>query len=173
MGKTIERMNTLSNILNNSDEAHVEIDDAPTEFKRGPGRPKKIVIQPQEWAGMTVPGEIYKICIFIKQLLVKTNRYAEEMELQIYNAAVQQYLYNRLITEMITGKDIVPTRSIVTCSESLRRAYQALGLTIMDKHSAITRENQGTNPLADFLGKMDDTPEEEIVAKKPKKKGAK
>lgn len=162
-------MEGLSSILNNTQESHVSIDNSP-EFKRGPGRPKKIVLEDQEWCGMIIPGEIYKICIFIKNILIKTNRYTEELEFQIYNAAVQQYLYNQLITNLIRGKDIVPTRNLVTTSEALRRAYQALGMTIMDKKSAVTRETTAKNPLEDFLTKIEDEEKEEIVSKKKKVK---
>lgn len=170
--RTSERMDTLSNLLNNSEGAHVEIDNAPGEFKRGPGRPKKIVVEPQPWCGMMIPGEIFSVCEYMKKMLVDQNKYTSALDLQIYNAAVQQYLYNELITKMISGKEIVPVRAVTTTSEALRRALQSLGLTITDKKSGITKEQVEVNPLAEFLGKMEDGPDE-VVVKKPKKKGAK
>lgn len=165
MGKVSENMTTLSTLLNETNNK-TEVDNAPEEFKKKVGRPKKVVIQDEEWAGMTVPGEIYKICVFIKGLLEKTGRYTEEFELQIYNAAVQQYLYNKMITDMIKQNEPVPSRNIVTCSESLRRALQALGLTIMDKKSAVTRESSGKSPLSEFLDAMNKEDEEEVLVKK-------
>ena len=170
MSRTKEEMNGLSVLLNNTGANKADIDNAPEEFKKKAGRPKKVVIEDKEWAGMMVPGEIYKICIFIKGLLEKTNRYTEEFELQIYNAAVQQYLYNKLITDMIKQREPVPARNLVTCSESLRRAYQALGLTIMDKKSAVTRETSGKSPLSDFLDAMNKDDEEEVLVKKKNSK---
>ena len=167
MTKTKEEMNGLSVLLNSTGANKADIDNAPEEFKKkSPGRPKKVVIEDKEWAGMMVPGEIYKICIFIKGLLEKTNRYTEEFELQIYNAAVQQYLYNKLITDMIKQREPVPARSLVTCSESLRRAYQALGLVVMDKKSAVTKDTSGKSPLSEFLDAMNKDDEEEVLVKK-------
>ena len=166
MSKTSEDMSSLSRLINGTNN-ETEVDGAPVEFKKR-GRPKKSVQSDKEWAGMIVPGEIYNICVFIKGLLEKTGRYTEEFELQIYNASVQQYLYNKLITDMIKQREPVPARSLVTCSESLRRAYQALGLTIMDKHSAVTRDTSGKNPLTDFLDAMNDDKEEEVLIKKKK-----
>ena len=170
MGKTSEEMNRLSVLINNTEDNNADIDDAPKEFKKV-GRPKKVVIKDEEWAGMSIPGEIYKICVYIKGLLEKTGRYTEELELQIYNAAVQEYLYNRMITNMIKQNEPVPSRNLVTCSESLRRALQALGLTIMDKKSAVTRDTSGKNPLSEFLNAMNDDKDDEVLLKKNKKKG--
>ena len=165
-------MNRLSVLLNETEGSKVEVDNAPGEFKRGPGRPKKIVLEDKEWAGMEVPGEIYKICLFIKGLLEKTNRYTDEFELQIYNAAVQQYLYNKLITDLVKQREPVPTRNLVTCSEALRRAYQSLGLVVMDKRSAVTRDTSGKSPLTEFLDAMNDDNEDEVLVKKSKKKNS-
>lgn len=169
MGKVSENMTALSTLLNETNNK-AEVDNAPEEFKKKAGRPKKVVIEDKEWAGMMVPGEIYKICVYIKGLLEKTGRYTEELELQIYNAAVQEYLYNRMITNMIRQNEPVPSRNLVTCSESLRRALQALGLTIMDKKSAVTRETSGKNPLSEFLNAMNNDDEEEVLVKKKNSK---
>ena len=164
-------MTALSTLLNEANN-NAKIDNAPEEFKKKPGRPKKIVVKDEEWAGMVIPGEVYKICIYIKGLLEKTNRYTEEFELQIYNAAVQQYLYNKMITDLVKQREPVPSRNLVTCSESLRRAYQSLGLTIMDKHSAVTRDSSGKSPLSEFLDAMNDDKEENVISKKPRKKSS-
>lgn len=167
MGKVVTEMSKLSVLLNETEDNKAQIDDAPKEFKKV-GRPKKVVIEDEEWAGMTIPGEIYKICMYIKGLLEKTNRYTDEFELQIYNAAVQQYLYNKMVTDMIKQRECVPARNLVTCSESLRRAYQGLGLVVMDKRSAVTRDTSGKNPLTDFLDSMNDDGDDEVLLKKKK-----
>ena len=170
MGKTIERMNALSDILNNSDEAHVEIDDAPTEFKRGPGRPKKKVVSYYTYCGMVVPNEIYDICMFIENLLKEQNKWSPALALQVFNAAVQSWTYNDLITAKITGREPVATRQLTTASEAYRRALQSLGLTVTDKKYGVTKEQTEVNPLSEFLDKMEGNEDSETITKKPKKK---
>jgi len=171
MGRTSERMDILSNILNNSEGAHVEIDNAPGEFrKKSPGRPKKKTIEFYSYCGMKVPNEIYDICMYLENLLKEQGKWSPALAVQVYNCAVQQWVYNDLITNKITQKEVVPTRALTTASESLRRALQSTGLTVTDKKSGITKEQVEVNPLAEFLEKMDDNGPDEVIVKKPKKK---
>lgn len=169
MGKTVEDMKHLSVLIETTDN-DAEIDNAPKEFKKV-GRPKKIKVEPQPWCGMLIPGEIFSVCEYMKKMLVDQSKYTSALDLQIYNAAVQQYLYNELITKMISGKEVVPVRAVTTTSEALRRALQSLGLTVTDKKSGITKEQTEVNPLAAFLEKMDDGGPEEVITKKTKKEG--
>lgn len=172
MGKTVEDMKHLS-VLIDSTDSKADVDNAPAEFKKGPGRPKKVKVEPQPWCGMLIPGEIFSVCEYMKKMLIEQSKYTSALDLQIYNAAVQQYLYNDLISKMISGKEPVPVRAVTTTSEALRRALQSLGLTVTDKKSGITKEQTEVNPLAAFLEKMEDDGQEEVIMKKPKKKGSK
>ena len=171
MGKVVENLNNLSRLINNTPESGVSIDDMPTAIKRSPGRPKKKKQEYGTWCGLITPGEVYNVCIYLKELLEDQNKYVKALDIQIFNCAVQFYLYNQLITKMITQSEIVPVRALTTTSESFRRALQSLGLTVVDKKSGITKETTEENPLSVFLEKMqDDDGKEEIISKKSKKK---
>jgi hypothetical protein len=173
MGKISENMNNLSKLLNTSEEPAAKVDDIPTEIKRSPGRPKKKVVSYYTYCGMAVPNEIYDICMYLEGLLKDQGKWNPALGPQVYNCAVQQYIYNDLITAKITGREPVATRQLTTASESLRRALQSTGLTVNDKKSGITKEQTEVNPLQAFLEKMDDGGPDEVISKKPKKKGAK
>lgn len=172
MGKTIENLNALTSIMNNTAESHVQIDDPPAEIKRSPGRPKKKVVTYYKYCGLTVPNEIYDICMYLEGLLKEQGKWNPALGPQVYNCAVQQYIYNDLITAKITQREQVATRQITTASESLRRALQSTGLTVQDKKSAINNEQVETTPMAGFMSKVDGEPDE-IISKKSKKKSSK
>lgn len=173
MGKVADNMNNLSRLLNTAEDSGAEIDNTPAIIKRPPGRPKKKVVSYYTYCGMAVPNEIYDICMYIEGLLKEQGKYTPALEPQIYNCAVQQWVYNDLITAKITQREPVATRQLTTASESLRRALQSTGLTINDKKSGITKEQTEVNPLQAFLEKMDDSGQEEVLSKKPKKKNSK
>jgi len=173
MGKIVENMNNLSRLINNTSESGVSIDDMPTAIKRSPGRPKKKVVSYFVYCGMAVPNEIYDICMYLEGLLKEQGKWNPALGPQVYNCAVQQYIYNDLITAKITGREPVATRQLTTASESLRRALQSTGLTVNDKKSGITKEQTEVNPLQAFLEKMDDGGPDEVISKKPKKKNPK
>ena len=173
MGKISENLNNLSRLINNTPESGVSIDDMPTAIKRSPGRPKKKRIEYYTYCGMAVPNEIYDICMYLEGLLKEQGKWNPALGPQVYNCAVQQYIYNDLITAKITGREPVATRQLTTASESLRRALQSTGLTVNDKKSGITKEQTEVNPLQAFLEKMDDGGPDEVISKKPKKKGSK
>ena len=122
------------------------------------------------YCGMQVPNEIYDICIYLENLLKEQGKWSPALAVQVYNCAVQQYVYNDLIVAKITGREPVPTRALTTASESLRRALQSTGLTVTDKKSGITKEQTEVNPLQAFLEKMDDNGPDEVITKKPMKK---
>ena len=170
MSKTTENLNTLSTLLNTSGDSEAGIDDAPVEFKRGPGRPRKVPLKYNTWCGMTVPEEIYSICVYLKDLLEDQNKYAKSLDIQIFNTAVQFYLYNDLIKKMIEKREIVPVRSLTTTSEAFRRSLAGLGLLVMDKKGGVSKEQTAKNPMADFINAIGDSTND-IIAKKPKKKG--
>ena len=173
MGKTVDNLNTLSNILDNTSESHVVIDGAPVEFKRSVGRPKKVKQQYFMYCGMEVPEQIYNICVYLENLLKEQGKWSPALSVQVYNCAVQQWVYNDLITAKITGREPVMTRQLTTASESLRRALQSTGLTVVDKKSGITKETTEVNPLSIFLEKMEGDGRQDIITKKTKqKKGA-
>lgn len=173
MGKTVENLNALSDILNNTNEAEVVIDSAPVEFKRGPGRPRK---KPQEyniWCGLQTPAEIYNVCVYLKGLLEDQNKYSKALDIQIFNCAVQFFLYNDLITKTIEKREIVPVRALTTTSESFRRALQSLGLTVTDKKQGVSKEDTEVNPMAAFVDAINSDTEDVVLKKKSKKgKGA-
>ena len=164
----------LSTLINTTPESGVSIDEIPAVIKRPPGRPKKKVVSYYTYIGMAVPNEIYDICMYLEGLLKEQGKYTPALAPQIYNCAVQQYIYNDLITAKITGREPVATRQITTASESLRRALQSTGLTVNDKKSGITNEQPVENSaMGAFLEKIDGSGDDEIISKKPKKKGAK
>lgn len=171
MGKTKENLDKLSVLINNTPESGVSIDELPTEIKRSPGRPKKKVVQYFRYCGMAVPNEIYDICMYLEGLLKEQGKWNPALAVQVYNCAVQQYVYNDLITAKITQREPVATRQLTTASESLRRALQSTGLTVQDKKSGINNEQVETTPMQSFMNKIDGEPDE-IISKKPKKKGA-
>ena len=171
MGNTKENLDKLSVLINNTPESGVSIDELPTEIKRSPGRPKKKVVQYFRYCGMAVPNEIYDICMYLEGLLKEQGKWNPALAVQVYNCAVQQYVYNDLITAKITQREPVATRQLTTASESLRRALQSTGLTVQDKKSGINNEQVETTPMQSFMNKIDGEPDE-IIAKKPKKKGA-
>lgn len=171
MGKTKENLDKLSVLINNTPESGVSIDDIPTVIKRSPGRPKKKVVQYFRYCGMAVPNEIYDICMYLEGLLKEQGKWNPALAVQVYNCAVQQYVYNDLITAKITQREPVATRQLTTASESLRRALQSTGLTVQDKKSGINNEQVETTPMQSFMNKIDGEPDE-IISKKPKKKGA-
>lgn len=174
MGKVVENMDNLSRLLNTTEESNVNIDNAPIEIKRPPGRPKKKVVTYFKYCGMTVPNEIYDICMYLEGLLKEQGKWNQALGPQVYNCSVQFYLYNQLITKMITQSEIVPVRALTTASESLRRALQSTGLTVNDKKSGITNEQPVENSaMGAFLEKIDGSGDDEIISKKPKKKNSK
>ena len=171
MGRVANDMENLSTLINNTDSSSVSVDEIPTEIKRGPGRPKKKVVSYYTYCGMAVPNEIYDICMFLESLLKEQGKYSPALAPQIFNAAVQCWTYNDLITNKITQREPISTRQLTTASESYRRALQSLGLTVVDKKSGITKEQTETNPLQVFLDKMNDDGDDKIVVKKSKRKG--
>lgn len=173
MGKTQDNLDKLSVLINNTSESGVSIDNMPTAIKRSPGRPKKKVVQYFIYCGMAVPNEIYDICMYLEGLLKDQGKWNPALAVQVYNCAVQQWVYNDLITSKITGREPVATRQLTTASESLRRALQSTGLTVNDKKSGITKEQTEVNPLQAFLEKMDSDGPEEVISKKSKKKNSK
>ena len=169
MSKTSEDMSSLSRLINGTNN-EAEVDGAPVEFKKR-GRPKK---SPQEygtWCGLSTPKEIYNVCEYLKELLEDQKKYVKALDIQIFNCAVQFYLYNQLITKMITQAEPVPVRALTTTSESFRRALGGLGLTVQDKKNAIGKADVEVNPLQVFLNEMNDDKDEDVLIKK--KKGAK
>ena len=171
MGKIAAEMTSLSTLINGSPDSGAQIDDAPVEIKRSPGRPKKKVVSYYTYCGMAVPNEIYDICMYIEGLLKEQGKYTPALGPQIYNCAVQQWVYNDLIVAKITQREPVATRQLTTASESLRRALQSTGLTVADKKSGITKEQVELAPIDKFYQKMNDSENDEIITKKPKKKG--
>lgn len=171
MGKVAENMEQLSVLIDNTPDNGALIDGAPVEFKRSPGRPKKSQQKYFMYCGMEVPEQIYNICAYLEELLKEQGKYSPALAPQIYNCAVQQWVYNDLITSKITQKEPVATRQLTTASESLRRALQSTGLTVTDKKSGVTKEQTEVNPLQAFLDKMNGDETEEVVVKKQKKKG--
>ena len=109
--------------------------------------------------------------MYLEELLKEQEKYTPALSPQIFNAAVQCWTYNDLITCKITQREPVATRQLTTASEAYRRALQSLGLTIADKKSGITKEQTEKNPLEVFLDKMNGDGGEEVVMKKSKKKG--
>ena len=174
MGKIVENMSRLSTLINSTPESGVSIDEMPTEIKRSPGRPKKKVVSYYVYCGMAVPNEIYDICMYLEGLLKEQGKWNPALGPQVYNCAVQQYIYNDLITAKITQREVVPTRALTTASESLRRALQSTGLTVIDKKSGITNEQPvETSAMGAFLDKIDGSGNDEIISKKKtKNKGA-
>lgn len=170
MGKTKDNLNDLSDILDNNSPSRVVIDGAPVEFKKGPGRPRKKVTQFYQYCGMEVPEQIYNICFYLENLLKEEKKYSPALGPQIFNAAVQCYTYNDLISNKITEKEPVTTRQLTTASEAYRRALQSLGLTVTDKKQGVTKEDTEVNPLQTFLEKMEEGDGDDKIVKKPKKK---
>ena len=170
MGKTSDNLNTLSQLIDTTNGHGAAIDEVPTEIKRSPGRPKKKVVTYYKYCGMTVPNEIYDICMYLESLLKEQGKYTPALAPQIFNTAVQSWTYNDLITNKITQKEPITTRQLTTASEAYRRALQSLGLTITDKKSCITKEQVEVNPLEEFIKKMNDGDEEVVISKKKGKK---
>lgn len=171
MGKTKENLDKLSVLINNTSDAEVPIDEVPAEIKRPPGRPKKKVVSYYSYCGMAVPNEIYDICMYLEGLLKEQGKWNPALAVQVYNCAVQQWVYNDLITAKITQKEPVATRQLTTASESLRRALQSTGLTVQDKKSGIRNEQVEKTPMQGFMNKVDGEPDE-IISKRPKKKNS-
>ena len=171
MGKIATEMNNLSTLLDGTSDSRASIDNIPAEIKRSPGRPKKKTVTYYTYCGMAVPNEIYDICMYLEGLLKEQGKYSPALGPQIYNCAVQQWVYNDLITSKITQKEPVATRQLTTASESLRRALQSTGLTVTDKKSGVTKEQTEVTPMDKFMQKMEGGGEDEVIIKKPKKKG--
>lgn len=168
MGKVANRMSELSLMLEKTEKSKADIDNPPAEITKKPmGRPKKP--GKKTWCGMMIPEPIYNICIYMKELLEEQGKYTKTMDIQIYNASVQQYIYNDLITKMIGQKEPIPVRALTTTSEAMRRALQSLGLTVTDKKQGITKEDAQVNPLAEMIEAMNTETEQKPLLSKKKK----
>ena len=172
MGKTADDMQNLSVLIDSTAGPSPKIDDVPNVIKRSPGRPKKKVVEYYSYCGMAVPNAIYDICMYLEGLLKEQGKYTPALGPQIYNCAVQQWVYNDLITAKVTGREPVATRQLTTASESLRRALQSTGLTIQDKKSGITKEQTVEDPTIKFMNKIEGG-SEDVIVKKTKKKSSK
>ena len=174
MGKVLDDRMALSKLLDGvKSESKISIDESEEKFV--PVTNLKAIKKPTRkttFCGMEVPEQIYNICAYIIDLLKTQGKYVSSMDLAIYNASVQQWVYNNLITNMISGKgQYIHTRELTTCSESLRRSLQALGLTVVDKKQGINAEDSAeNNPLAKFLDNMEDEDKDEQVITKKKKR---
>lgn len=165
-------MSNLSTLLDGTSDSRASVDDMPVEIKRSPGRPKKKTVSYYTYCGMAVPNEIYDICMYLEGLLKDQGKWNPALGPQVYNCAVQQWVYNDLITAKITQKEPVVTRQLTTASESLRRALQSTGLTVTDKKAGVTKEQTEVTPMDKFYQKMEGGDDDEIITKKkPKKKG--
>ena len=172
MGKTAEDMKNLSTLISEVKEPAPIVDEMTAVIKKSPGRPKKKKQEYGIWCGLQTPGEVYNVCVYLKELLEDQDKYVKALDIQIFNCAVQFYLYNQLITKMITQAEPVPVRALTTTSEAFRRALQSLGLTITDKKAGITKEQTKTDPTKTFMDKMN-SEEEDVIVKKTKKKSSK
>ena len=173
MGKITEDRKQLEQILNGvPKKTKISIDDSePVE--RLTLNKEPMVVTSKEFCGMEVPLPIYNICMNIIENLKDQGRYTKGMDFMIFNASVQQYLYNDLITQKVWQVATIPTRSLTTASESYRRALQALGLTVVDKKKGLdASEDAANNPLSNFLDAMnkDDGEAKTKVLKKKTKK---
>ena len=170
MGKVTTEMSNLSTLLDGTSDSRASVDDMPVEIKRSPGRPKKKKQEYGVWCGLETPAEVYNVCLYLKELLEEQGKWTPALAVQVYNCAVQFFLYNDLITKMITQKEPVPVRALTTTSEAFRRALQSLGLTVTDKKAGITKEQTEITPMDKFYQKMESGENDEIITKKPKKK---
>lgn len=174
MGKTLEDRKQLEQILNGMPkQSKISIDESePVEKITISKKPKAVTSK--TFCGMLVPLPIYNICQTIVDNLTQQGRYTKGMDFMIFNAAVQQYLYNDLITQKICNTATIPTRSLTTASESYRRALQSLGLTVVDKKKGLDADTDANNnPLSQFLSNLNDEEESKdtkVLKKKSKKK---
>ena len=174
MSKTLDDRKQLEQILNGMPKkSKISIDESEPVEKITLNK-EPVVVTSETFCGMSVPLPIYNICQNIVDNLKEQGRYTKGMDFMIFNCAVQQYLYNDLITQKIWQTATIPTRSLTTASESYRRALQALGLTVVDKKKGLDADTDSTNnPLSQFLETMNSDEGDDntkVLKKKSKKK---
>lgn len=170
MGKVAEQADQLQLLLNgvSNGTKKADIDNPPVPIKKKPGRPRKN-IDKVEFLGLAVPEKIMSVVNAVKSMLESAGKYSEALDFAIYNCAIQLYVYNNLVTNMLSQKQFVATRELTTTSETLRRSLEALGLN-MNKKTAGVSTDEANNPLVDLLTQLNDSNKESEIVSKPKKK---
>lgn len=179
MGKILNERDQLSKLLDGvqKETKPVSIDENKSvlkikpKTKKTPEEKKEESKKLEEYCGIMIPEQIFKICKTIESALQSQGKYTQALDFQIFNCAVQLYTYGQLVKKLVKGDKYVATRELTTCSESYRRSLQYCGLTIDVKKGALNAEDAiENNPLANFLSNLDDDNTEKQIVKKKKSK---
>lgn len=122
---------------------------------------------------MQLPKEIENTIQYLQKLLEEKGLYDSSLDFQIMNVASQIVQYNKIITDFLASTSIIqnPVRGQVdlyqrknplladsiNLSNSIRQNLKALGLTLGEKTSGVTKNN----PLGNLINKLNSMDEEE------------
>ena len=123
---------------------------------------------------INLPKETKKVVKYLQDLLEEKGLYDSSLDLQIMNVACQICQYNKVITDFLASTSIVMnpvTRTngqeaakknplladSVNLSNSIRQNLKALGLTLGEKASGLTKNN----PLGSLISKLNEIDKEE------------
>lgn len=123
---------------------------------------------------INLPKEVKKVVKYLQELLEEKGLYDTSLDLQVMNVACQIVQYNKIITDFLGSTSIVMnpvTRTngqeaakknplladSVNLSNSIRQNLKAIGLTLGDKASGMTKNN----PLGSLINKLNEIDKEE------------